>query len=182
MSADALFAPEEPGCETLRVPVIKVFDGDGFKTHLWHPSYRSTREMVVRFGFTDAPEMQQPGGKQARDFLCSLIDERWIDLVVLTKSDTGRITDRFGRVVCKPYLSDGCGGMRNIELEMILNGWTWVLERYGPPHNYMGALADAQRHRRGIWASANNIQPWTFKRKMYQSKAKVIERKQACLF
>ncbi|MFK0689523.1 topoisomerase DNA-binding C4 zinc finger domain-containing protein [Mesorhizobium sp. IMUNJ 23033] len=57
---------------------------------------------------------------------------------------------------------------RNIELEMVLNGWAWVLERYGPGERYLEALDDAQRHKRGIWgATETNIPPWEFKRQQY---------------
>jgi micrococcal nuclease len=52
---------------------------------------------------------------------------------------------------------------RNIEIEMLLNGWAWVLERYGPDEIYFEALEVAQRNKRGIWASEDNVHPWTFK-------------------
>ena len=58
-----LFAYEEPGTETIRAPVLKVFDGDGFKTMLWNTQLKKACEVVVRLGFTDAPELEQPGGK-----------------------------------------------------------------------------------------------------------------------
>ena len=159
---------EEPGCDTLRVPVLKVFDGDGFLTTL------GKRQVAVRFGFTDAPEMEQPGGVEARAFLQSLVSNRWAELVVLVKNDTGGIFDKYGRIVCVPYVNDdeGFGALRNVELEMIVHGWTWVLERYGPDERYLDALADARRHRRGIWAFAKNMHPWDFKKQMYRSREK----------
>lgn len=55
-----LYALEEPNTETLRVPVIKVFDGDGFLTRIRARSREV--EATVRFGFIDAPEIGQPGG------------------------------------------------------------------------------------------------------------------------
>ena len=138
----ALIAPEEPGCETLRVPVTKVFDGDGFLTKVHSRRHGVDFELAVRFGFIDAPEMGQPGGEEAKDFLASLIFGKLVDLVVLTKMDTGRSVDRHGRVVCVPYLigeqasqdppHTGIIGScmcrliapvsRNVELEMVLNG------------------------------------------------------------
>jgi micrococcal nuclease len=107
----------------------------------------------------------------------------WID--ILTKMDTGKSVDRHGRVVAVPYLGDRYpasmfedqvnvfGQMRfrnrslyltrNIEIEMLLNGWAWVLERYAPDEIYFEALEVAQRNKRGIWAWGNNVHPWTFK-------------------
>lgn len=98
-----LIAYEEPGTETIRAPVLKVFDGDGFKTMLWNTQLKKACEVVVRLGFTDAPELEQPGGKESKAFLTSLIADRWVELVVLLKMDTGRSFDRHGRIVCVPY-------------------------------------------------------------------------------
>ena len=80
-----LTAHEEPGTETIRAPVLKVFDGDGFQTLLWNTQQRKACEVVVRFGFTDAPELAQPGGRESKAFLTSLIADRWVELVVLLK-------------------------------------------------------------------------------------------------
>ena len=67
-----LIAPEDPGSETIRVPVLKVFDGDGFLTRIDNPRRGASLEVTIRLGFIDAPEMEQPGGIEARDFLQSL--------------------------------------------------------------------------------------------------------------
>jgi micrococcal nuclease len=190
-----LIVPEQPGTETLRVPVLKVFDGDGFLTILRSHRRNVDFEVGVRFGFIDAPEMGQQGGVEARDFLNSLIGGCDVDLAVLYKSDTGKIVDRHNRIVCVPYLTTEVhpendappsrlrsliAGFwerryvtRNIELEMVVNGWAWVLERYCPDDRYMDALSDAQRDRRGIWAMEGNIPPWQFKNLQYQKRRPV---------
>jgi endonuclease YncB( thermonuclease family) len=140
-------------------------------------------EATVRFGFIDAPEMAQPGGQEAKDFLSNLIDGRWLELVLLLKMGTGRIVDAHGRIVAVPYLrSAGSGGeasgqvCRNIELEMVLNGWAWVLDRYCPEEHYFDALEDARRHRRGIWAFDENVHPWEFKKQAYRRKRELTRR------
>lgn len=180
-----LIAPEDPGADTLRVPVLKVFDGDGFLTRIDFPRHRTSAEVTIRFGFIDAPEMEQPGGPDARDFLSSLIDGKLVDVAILTKMDTGGIIDRHGRIVAVPYLradqftarASPWGSSpvlaRNIELEMVINGWAWVLDRYGPDRRYFDALDDARRHRRGIWAFRSNVHPWHFKKQRYRDKTAV---------
>lgn len=198
-----LIAPEDPGSETIRVPVLKVFDGDGFLTRIDNPRRRASFEVTIRLGFIDAPEMEQPGGIEARDFLQSLIGGRHVDLAILMKMDTGGVVDRHKRIVAVPYLqmdeSSEAGGPasrlgqffrgltapshRNIELEMILNGWAWVLDRYGPDECYFEALDDAQRNRRGIWANDDNVHPWEFKKQRYRARrAKPKPAPQAPLF
>ena len=97
-----LIVPEDPDCETIRVPVLKVYDGDGFLTRIQNPLRGTSLEVTIRLGFIDAPEMEQPGGEQARDFLQSLIGGKWVDLVILMKMDTGGIVDRHNRVVAVP--------------------------------------------------------------------------------
>lgn len=194
-----IIAPENPEGDTIRVPVLKVFDGDGFLTRIGadeltgSPSDQSDLHVAVRFAFIDAPELEQPGGREAKDFLDGLIGDKWVDLEVRIKMDTGQIVDRHKRIVGVPFLTqEYCsaefrtssnrthkaatfGGpllvTRNIELEMVLNGWAWVLERYGPGERYLEALDDAQRHKRGIWAATDtNIRPWEFKQQKHREK------------
>lgn len=180
----ALIALEEPGTETLRVPVLKVFDGDGFLTRIELPRRGTSIEIAIRCGFIDAPEMEQPGGPEARDFLASLIEGKKVDLVILTKMDTGGSFDRHGRIVAIPYLAVDSAAhrqspwgsrpllSRNIELEMVVNGWAWVLDRYEPDGRYFAALDDARRNRRGIWSFASNLHPWEYKRRLYARRAR----------
>lgn len=165
-----LFALEEPDGETLRAQVLKVFDGDGFLARASLPPQGVEIEIAVRCGFIDAPEMLQSGGEDAKAFLNQQIGGQWLDLGLLIKMDTGGMVDRHRRIVAVPYLWSDQHGWRNIELEMILNGWAWLLERYCPPEHYFDALADAQRNRRGIWARDDNIHPGRFKSQVHRKK------------
>ncbi|UVC19089.1 thermonuclease family protein [Mesorhizobium onobrychidis] len=194
-----IIVPENPEGETIRVPVLKIFDGDGFLTRIkaseltGSPSDQSELQVAVRFAFIDAPELEQPGGREAKEFLATLIGDRWVELEVRMKMDTGQIVDRHKRIVGVPFLTQDYSVAqfrtssnhlhnamtfrgpllvtRNIELEMVLNGWAWVLERYGPDERYLEALDDAQRHKRGIWAALGNyIPPWEFKQQKHREK------------
>ena len=128
-----IFAQEEPDGETLRAKVLKVFDGDGFLARASIPPRGIEIEISVRCGFIDAPEMQQAGGHEAKEFLDQQIGGQCLDLALLIKMDTGGMVDRHRRIVAVPYLWSDLQGWRNIELEIILNGWAWLLERYCPP-------------------------------------------------
>src|SRR3546814_17285259 len=81
-----------------------VFDGDVFLTRIYVPRRRVEVEFTVRFGFIDAPELEQSGGREARNFLQHLIADQWLDLAIMTKMDTGGIVARHWRVVAIPYL------------------------------------------------------------------------------
>jgi endonuclease YncB( thermonuclease family) len=176
---------EEASSTAIEVPVLKVFDGDGFLTKIANPEDRTEEaEAAVRFGFIDAPELEQRGGCEAKEFLNALIGGRnvWID--VLFKMDTGKPVDRFGRILAVPYLRDRSSvagnrslhQTRNIEIEMLLNGWAWLIEKYGPDQIYSEALEVARRNKRGIWAWENNVPPWAFKRQKYKDRRSLAER------
>ena len=161
-------SPEEASPFAIEVPVLKVFDGDGFLTKIalcqltGNPKHHTEKEAIIRCAFIDAPELEQRGGCEARQFLTALIGGRKVWLDIRMKMDTGKSVDRYGRIVAVPYLGD-----RNIEIEMVLNGWAWVIEKYGPDEIYFEALEVAQRNKRGIWAYEDNVPPWTFKRQKH---------------
>jgi micrococcal nuclease len=192
-----IIVPENPGPDTIRASALKVFDGDGFLTRIKNSEITGDQrnqaefEATVRFGFIDAPELEQPGGHQAKEFLTPLIGGKCVELIVLTKMDTGRSVDRYRRIVCVPFLTEKYSTgefrtpannlytvktfgeplfiTRNIELEMVINGWAWVLERYEPDQRYFEALEDARFHQRGMWARKENIHPWEFKKQKHRA-------------
>lgn len=190
-----IIVPDDPGPvtsdEALKAAVVKVFDGDGFLANVWHPIRESWVERVpFRFAFIDAPEMEQPFGQESKDFLSGLIARKALRLDPIGKESTGYTPiDPYKRMLCMAFLTDrmkagqidyyvngkcGAGSVkkarpvtRNIELEMIVNGWAWVVEQYAfdREDEYFGAQDDAKRNRRGLWAMDNPEPPWNFKRR-----------------
>lgn len=190
-----IIVPDDPGPagpdEVLKAAVQKVFDGDGFLASVWHPYREAWVERVpFRFAFIDAPEMEQPFGPESRDFLAGLIANKELRLDPVGKESTGYMPiDPYKRVLCMAFLTEqmdvgtvdyyhegkrGGGSVRrarpvtrNIELEMIVNGWAWVTEQYSFDREaeYFEAQDDARRDRRGLWAMDNPEPPWTFKRR-----------------
>lgn len=182
--------------EVFKASVGKVFDGDGFLASVWHPE----RDVWVpripfRFAFIDAPEMDQPYGHASREFLESLIGGKVLRLHPIGKESTGGIPiDQYKRILCMGFLTEqmergrieyyingfcNAGSVnkvrpatRNIELEMVVNGWAWVVERYSFDREaeYFAAQDDARCHRRGLWALDNPEPPWNFKRRQQRRK------------
>lgn len=175
----------------VRVEVQRVFDGDGFLGKAWNPGRGAWVDRIpFRLAFIDAPEMDQPFGPESRNFLDALVAGRSLDLAPVLKGSTDpTFIDPYKRVLCVPFLTEviqpgrvdyywqGCcasGSVRsarpvtrNIELEMVVNGWAWVVERYtfDSEAEYLGAQNDARRSRRGLWADDNPEPPWNFKRR-----------------
>ncbi|MCI4590842.1 thermonuclease family protein [Sphingobium sp. BYY-5] len=138
--------------------------------------------------------MAQLHGAQSRDFLQRLIAGKSLRLMPVGKESTGGMPiDPYRRMLCMAYLTaqmevgriayfhDGVfeSGLvrrartvcRNIELEMIVNGWAWVVERYAFDREaeYLAAQDDARRARRGLWVVRDPEPPWSFKRRHKRS-------------
>ncbi len=190
-----IIAPDDPGPasvdEVLKATVLEVFDGDGFLAKVWNP-YRErwVDRVSFRFAFIDAPEMDQPAGPESRDFLCRLIEGKTLRLDPVVKESTGYSPiDQYKRMLCMGYLTElmdpgeisyylegSCAAgvvrkprpvTRNIELEMVVNGWAWVTEQYAFEREaeYFQAQDDAREHKRGLWAADDPEPPWDFKRR-----------------
>lgn len=205
-----IIAPDDPGSEVLNenltAEVMKVFDGDGFLANAWEPIRGDwVKRVPFRFAFIDAPEMQQPYGAESREFLRSLIAGKTLQLIPIFKESGGDMPiDQYNRMLCMAflneqmqigeveyYLAGRCGtGMvkyarpvlRNVELEMIVNGWAWVMEQYTfeREDEYFEAQEDAKRNRRGLWAVENPEPPWEYKRR--QRRRRKSDDRQPSLF
>ena len=182
--------------EVYKANVQKVFDGDGFLATVWHPLRKTWVQRVpFRFAFIDAPEMEQQCGPESRDFLSLLIAGKSLRLDPIFKQSTPDLPiDQYKRLLCMGYLTEQMGigkveyfrngqcaagsvktartVVRNVELEMIVNGWAWVVEQYSFEREaeYFQAQDDARLHRRGLWAMDNPEPPWNFKRRQKRRK------------
>lgn len=190
-----IIAPENPEAagddEVFKATVVKVFDGDGFLADVWNPLRHAwVKRVPFRMAFIDAPEMEQPFGPEAGSFLSQLIHGKTLRLDPVVKESTPNSpVDQYKRMLCMVFLTQkmsagrveyyfnaksGTGLVkearpitRNIELEMVVNGWAWVIEQYAfdRQDEYFDAQRDAQKHRRGLWQMDKPEPPWTFKRR-----------------
>ena len=101
-----IIAPDDPGeaspLENLNSNVTRVFDGDGFMADVWNPMRNTWLGGIpIRFAFIDAPEMGQPGGEDARDFLAALIVGKTLRLDPIGKESSGYLpVDSYKRLLC----------------------------------------------------------------------------------
>lgn len=205
-----IIVPDDPGPEaigeTINAKVHKVFDGDGFLANVWNPVREKWIARVpFRFAFIDAPEMGQPLGRESMEFLHALIAGKTLRLCPIGKESMGYMPiDQYKRMLCMAFLTEEMqvgevryyingqsgGGIarkarpvtRNVELEMIVNGWAWVTEQYSfeREEEYFEAQEDAQRNKRGLWAMDDPEPPWEFKRR--QKRLGKADKRQANLF
>ena len=205
-----IIAPDKLGPDDLpdmfEAKVTRVFDGDGFLADVLHPRTAEWIERIsFRLAFIDAPEMEQPLGPEAQAFLHRSITGRTLRLDPIGKESSGYMPiDPYKRMLCMAYLTeeveageteyflDGkCRAgvvkttrlvTRNVELEMVINGWAWVLQQYAfdREEEYFAAQENARHARRGLWAMDDPEPPWRFKQR-HRRKRKAANQ-QASLF
>lgn len=126
--------------------VTSVLDGDTVRC------WAGWRELTVRLGQIDAPEKDQPYGRQAQAVLAGKVLAR---SVVLSQAET----DKYGRTVAQLAL-DG----RDINREMVQQGWAWAYRQYLHDRSYLQAEQAARAARSGLWADARPVEPSQWRR------------------
>ena len=140
--------------------VVRVVDGDTYDVLDGGITHR------VRLLGVDAPERDQPFGKQAADSVARLL--RPAQLVLLTRHGV----DLYGRelgavrlvVAGKPALA--------LDSLLVVRGWAWA---WDPKHKVAGRAAQqasAQEKRRGLWkcGAVGVLTPQQWRRFNYKNK------------
>ena len=126
--------------------VTEVHDGDSLTLVSGQATYR------IRLNDIDAPELRQ----ESRDSRLSLVE------ICGTKQATAEVKgkDRYGRTLAVIT----CGGV-NANAEQVRLGWAWVYVRFAPKDSFLhGFQQEARRAKRGLWADAEAIPPWEWRR------------------
>jgi endonuclease YncB( thermonuclease family) len=127
--------------------VTEVHDGDSLTLVSGRAAYR------IRLNDIDAPELRQDRGEDSRARLTDLCR---------TKQATADLKgkDRYGRTLAVIT----CAGV-NANAEQVRLGWAWVYVRYAPKDSPLyGLQQEARRARRGLWADAEALPPWEWRR------------------
>ncbi len=138
---------------TLPGRVLWVTDGDTLV--ILGPS---NAQHKVRLASIDAPELKQPYGDASKDHLSRRVAGRFV-VVDWDKRD------RYKRIVGKVLLGD-----QDVCLEQVRAGLAWHYKRYqgeqspGDRLRYARAEEEAQEAKRGLWADADPISPWEWRR------------------
>ena len=145
---------------SIAATVTRVADGDSFVARL-----ADGRTVEVRLQGIDAPEARQPFGREAGENLRRLaLDER----LALRRVDR----DPYGRWVVVATSDDG-----DLALLQIRGGFAWHNVRYAREQDeafrerYAAAEREARAQRRGLWAAAQPVAPWDYKREQRSGEA-----------
>jgi endonuclease YncB( thermonuclease family) len=142
--------------------VVNVSDGDTINVD------SNGTKLKIRFYGIDTPETAkmnkrtgqvnksgQPYGDEAWHALESKIANQQVRVEVMDR-------DRYGRLVSIVWL-----GNRNINREMVTDGWAWAYRQYlDSPHasEYINAEEQARASKLGLWKQSNPQPPWEFRK------------------
>lgn len=143
--------------EELRGRVVKIADGDTLTI-----LDANKVQHKVRLDGIDAPESKQAFGTRSKEHLGEKVFEK--DVLIEWEE-----TDRYKRIIGVVYLGD-----RNINLEMVEDGFAWHFKRYSKSKELADAEVEAREAKRGLWADPAPIPPWDF-RKLQREKSKGIK-------
>lgn len=105
------------------------------------------RRVKIRLVGIDAPELDQPKGRESRAALAAKL----VGGVVRVE---GASRDQHGRVLGTLHLDD-----RDLNREMVAEGWAWAFTGFAEDHDLVAVESAARRARRGIWADPQPLPP-----------------------
>lgn len=133
----------------IEVKVVAITDGDTVKVLT-----PEKKEIKVRLAGIDAPEKKQAFSEKSKQALSEKVFGKTVDL-----KEEGK--DRYGRTIGTLTLEG-----RNINREMVAEGWAWWFEKYAPRDTVLrDAEAAARKQKMGLWAEPMPIPPWEFRKK-----------------
>ena len=161
--ATALPAAAKEPIRIIEGMVTKVSDGDTIQI-----TDGLGTKVKVRFYGMDAPETEksnkktgkvskpgQPYGEESFQALRQKIDHQRVRLDVMD-------IDQYKRTVAIVWL-----GSRNINREMVTDGWAWAYRQYldrAHASEYITAEEQARKAGKGLWKQNNPQPPWEFRK------------------
>ena len=131
--------------------VVGVSDGDIIKVMGTHDKQRKIRLYGI-----DTPEKGQAFGKKAKQFTSKTVYGKIVEMKVMA-------TDRYGRTVAMIYADKTL-----LNEELVKAGLAWVYWKYCHHpicESWKNFQLGARFDKRGLWADADRISPWEFRRK-----------------
>jgi len=112
----------------------------------------NNQQQKVRLAEIDAPESGQDFGKVSREALAAMVFGRTVEV-----TDQGR--DRYGRWIAQLSV-DGT----DVNRQMVASGNAWNYAAYSKDPSLAEAQKQAQAQKLGLWAQANPVAPWDYRK------------------
>ncbi len=130
--------------------VIAVKDGDTIEV------LYNEKPLTIRFAHIDCPEIKkgQPFGKAAKQFTSELCFGQFVTILHESKYD------RYKRLIAVVINDKG----KNVNKELVMHGLAWHFLKYSTDASYDVLEATARNNKTGLWADANSIPPWKWRK------------------
>jgi endonuclease YncB( thermonuclease family) len=125
--------------------VVSVTDGDTLG--ILHDNV----EKKVRLADIDAPEKNQAFGSRSKIILSEKVFGKTVKVNIHDK-------DRYGRYVGTVIINN-----KNINLEMVKEGYAWWYRQYSKNYEFGQAEIEAKKNKEGLWVDPFAIPPWEFR-------------------
>jgi endonuclease YncB( thermonuclease family) len=136
--------------------VVAITDGDTLTARCDSAANASAQMLVVRLAEVDAPEQHQPFGTRSRQHLAALCFKQSAEVRPIA---AGGGLDRYGRTVAHVT----CNGT-DANAEQVRAGMAWVFDRYVRDRSLYRLQDEARAAHRGLWADAQPMAPWEWRR------------------
>ena len=147
---------EQGAVRSIAGMVTRVSDGDT----VWVTD--ASGKHKVRLNRIDAPESDQPFGKESAAHLKSLIGGKTVRVEYSS-------TDQYGRILGIIFLGD-----TDINLQMVKDGCAWHYKHFDNTQSYADAETAARMAKRGLWKDPAPIPPHEFRKKKGLNSRRVI--------
>lgn len=131
---------------TLQGKIVAVADGDTCTL-----LDANNVQHKIRLAEIDAPEKKQPHGQDAKAALSKMVFGKDVVVNVSTK-------DRYGRAIGN-VLIDGV----DVNGSLVRYGYSWCYRAYKHRAIVEQYEAEAREHKRGLWKSDKQIEPWRWR-------------------
>jgi endonuclease YncB( thermonuclease family) len=128
-------------------PLVRVKDGDSLVVKVQGVA------MDFRLAEIDAPELDQPYGRAAKQELVSLASGRQLVMMPLD-------TDRYGRTIAHVW-----NGSTHLNAELVKRGAAWFYSEYARTETLYRIEQQARDAKRGLWALSvkERVEPWVWR-------------------
>lgn len=132
--------------EEFNARIIAVMDGD---TVL---ALKGADKIKIRLADIDAPEKAQEFGMESRQALIKMVLRKQVRV-------NSRAIDSYGRTVAELSV-DG----RSVNEEQVRSGMAWEYSHFHSDKHFIALQNEAQHARRGLWAQADPVPPWEWRK------------------
>lgn len=124
--------------------VARIQDGDSFLLETSDSTYR------IRLNGIDCPEINQPFGETARDFINRYLNDSITVIPIMV--------DKYGRTIADAFYHDTL-----INFLLVDYGYAWHYKKYSSDTTLANCEDKARLDGKGLWSDQDRVTPWDWR-------------------